>query len=105
MRLAWTWGRQISKVIKPNRRKNTSSRIYKGHQIKGKRGKYTVEPYGYPFTTLKDAKAWLDRHVRDAYPKPKKANPKRRKHPEVKIYKPIFVLGEHRDEDFRRNTS
>ena len=82
---AWTWGRQISKVIKPNRRKNTSSRIYKGHQIKGKRGKYTVEPYGYPFTTLKDAKAWLDRHVRDAYPKPKKANPKRRKHPEVKI--------------------
>jgi hypothetical protein len=70
---AFTRGRDIKKVIKPNRRKkNPNSRIYKGHQIKGKRGSYKVMPYGYEFTTLKDAKAWLDAHVRDAYPRPRK---------------------------------
>jgi hypothetical protein len=67
---AWTWGSRVTKVVKPTRRKNPSSRTYKGHKIKGKTGKYTVEPYGFPFTTLKEAKGWLDKHVRDAYPKP-----------------------------------
>jgi hypothetical protein len=62
----------------PKRRKNTSSRSYKGHKIKGKTGNYTVDPYGYEFPTLKAAKAWLDKHVRDAYPKPKKATTKRK---------------------------
>ena len=62
------------------KKKNPSSRSYKGHKIKGKTGKYTVEPYGYEFPTLKAAKGWLDKHVRDAYPKPKKAT-KRRKNP------------------------
>tara|TARA_R110000824_G_scaffold93519_5_gene226098 strand:+ start:3837 stop:4655 length:819 start_codon:yes stop_codon:yes gene_type:complete len=60
------------------KRKNPSSRSYKGHKIKGKTGKYTVEPYGYEFPNLKAAKGWLDKHVRDAYPAPKKAT-KRRK--------------------------
>ena len=60
------------------KRKNPSSRSYKGHKIKGKTGKYTVEPYGYEFPNLKSAKGWLDKHVRDAYPAPKKAT-KRRK--------------------------
>lgn len=62
---------------KPRRnptRKNPS-RIYKGHQIKGSAGKYTVEPYGYSFKTLAATKKWLDKHVKDAYPKPMKSNP------------------------------
>lgn len=60
------------------KRKNPRSQTYKGHKIKGKTGKYTVEPYGYEFPTLKATKAWLDEHVRDAYPKPKKATKKRK---------------------------
>lgn len=40
-----------------------SLRTHKGHKIRGSKAPYTVEPYGVSFSSIKDAKAWLDHHV------------------------------------------